>query len=105
MTAGQPNDHKGETLTWKAIVLYLTIVLVSEAAFLSAASTGAVERLLPLAGIAAFLYVITRYFEARRRWRQSLISGGRGRARHSMSSSIIPSGCARRGAPSVALRS
>ena len=44
-------------MTWKTIVLYLTILLVSEAALSSATSMGAVADLLALGGIGAFMYV------------------------------------------------
>jgi hypothetical protein len=64
-------------MTWKLLAIYTTIALVSAAVLVSGASQGYLPELFALGGISAFLYLLTRYLEARNRWRGRLISPAR----------------------------
>jgi hypothetical protein len=64
-------------MTWRLFAIYTTIALASAAVLVSGAAQGYLPELFTLAGLSAFLYLLTRYLEARNRWRRHLISPAR----------------------------
>ena len=63
-------------VTRKLLAVYTTIALAlaSVAALVSGASREYLPQIFALGGLSAFLYLLTRYLEARHRWRRHLIS-------------------------------
>jgi hypothetical protein len=61
-------------MTWKILVIYTLIALASAVVLVTGASLGYLPELFALSGTFAFLYLLTRYLDARSRWRRSLIS-------------------------------